>query len=87
MYEAAIESNPEFARGYFYLAKLLMDRGESLGRAEELTRKGLELDPDHESGPLGYYLLADILNRRGRPQEARRALLRARRIQASSSGG
>ena len=44
-WEAAVESNPDFARGYFFLAKLLMDRGGDLGRAEELTRSGLERDP------------------------------------------
>ena len=34
LYEAAIEANPDFYRGYFYLAKLIMDRGGDLQRAE-----------------------------------------------------
>ena len=82
MWEAAIASNPEFARGYFYLAKLLMDQGDDLARAEDLTRQGLAADPEHRSGPLGYFLLADILNRTGRSREANQALAEAQRIQA-----
>ncbi len=81
MWEAAITSNPEFARGYFYLAKLLMDQGDELARAEDLTRQGLAADPEHRSGPLGYFLLADILNRTGRPSEAKQAVAEGQRIQ------
>ena len=82
LWEASIESNPEFVKGYFYLSKLLMDRGGDLGRAEELVRTGIEKDPEHEEGPLGYYVLADILNRTGRVAEAGEAVASGRRIQA-----
>jgi len=82
LWEASIESNPTFAQGYYYLSKLLMDRGGDLARAEELVRKGIEQDPDHEQGPLGYYVLADILNRMGRVAEAREAVDLGQRIQA-----
>jgi arylsulfatase A-like enzyme/Tfp pilus assembly protein PilF len=82
LWEASIESNPEFVQGYYYLSKLLMDRGGDLGRAEELARLGIEKDPDQEQGPLGYYVLADILNRTGRTAEARDAVAAGQRIQA-----
>ena len=81
MWEAAIESNPDFARGYYYLAKLLMDRGEDLARAEELARTGIEKDTNHQGGPLGYFVLADLLNRRGRQAEAQEALAKGRALQ------
>lgn len=90
LYEAALASNPEFIRGYFFLAKLLMDRGGDLKRAEELTREGLARDLDNETGPLGHYLLADILNRTGRQDEAMKAVAQARAIEArqsASTGG
>jgi cytochrome c-type biogenesis protein CcmH/NrfG len=61
-----------------------MDQGVDLHRAEELTRQGLARDPEHRNGPLGYFLLADILNRRGRPDEAQQALAEARRLEAAS---
>jgi arylsulfatase A-like enzyme/Flp pilus assembly protein TadD len=83
-FEAAIEANPNFVIGHYFLAKLLMDRGADLERAEEVVRTGLGKDPQSESGPLGYYVLADILNRQGRGAEARKAVAEGRRIQASS---
>jgi tetratricopeptide (TPR) repeat protein len=81
LWEGAIESNPDFVQGHVYLAKLLMDRGGDLTRAEALVRRGIELDPEEKAGPLGYYLLADILNRTGRSNEAQRAVAEGRRIQ------
>lgn len=82
LWETSIESNPNFVQGYYYLSKLMMDRGEDLGRAEELVRQGISKDQDHKGGPLGYYILADILNRTGRAAEARDAVATGRRIQA-----
>ncbi len=84
-FEAAIEANPEFVIGHYYLAKLLMDRGEDLGRAEEIVRKGLARDPDGGAGPLGYFVLADILNRQGREAEAMAAVEKGRRIQSEGA--
>jgi predicted Zn-dependent protease len=75
-------SNPTFVQGHYYLAKLLMDTGGDLQRAERLAREGIRLDPEHEEGPLGYYVLADLLNRAGRSNEARAAMARGREIQA-----
>jgi len=81
LYEAALVSNPEFVRGYYFLAKLLMDTGGDLARAEDLARTGLKKDPEGQAGPLGYYVLADLLNRQGRREEAARAATAGRRLQ------
>ncbi len=86
-WEAAIAANPDFVVGYFYLAKLLMDRGEELTRAEKLVREGLVRDPEHRTGPLGYYVLADILNRTGESRQAAQAAETGRRIEAEQQGG
>ena len=82
LWQASIDSNPDFARGYFLLAKLLMDEGADLRRAETLARQGLERDPEHRSGPLGYYVLADILSRTGRIAEARQTAAEGKAIEA-----
>jgi len=82
--EASVAANPNFVRGYYYLAKSIMDSAGDLDYAETLVRKGLSLDSDSEAGPLGYFLLADILNRLGRPSEAQQAVERARSVQAQS---
>jgi arylsulfatase A-like enzyme/Tfp pilus assembly protein PilF len=83
LWETAIESNPDFVRGYYYLAKLLMDRGLDLERAEQLTRQGLANDSEHVAGPLGYYILADLLNRQGRQREAQEAVRKGQAIQSA----
>jgi arylsulfatase A-like enzyme/lipopolysaccharide biosynthesis regulator YciM len=82
LWEAAIVSNPEFARGYYYLAKLLMDQGGDLARAEELARRGIAEDPTGQAGPLGYLVLADLLNRTGRLAEAQEVLAKGRALQS-----
>jgi len=88
LYEAALESNPDFVRGYYFLGKLLLDRRTDLARAEALVRTGLEKDPDGQrAGPLGYYVLADILNRANRPSEAAQAVEAGQRIQAAQASG
>jgi arylsulfatase A-like enzyme/Tfp pilus assembly protein PilF len=84
LWEQALASEPDFPRGYFLLAKLLMDRGGDLARAEELLRKGLAIDPEHRAGPLGHYVLADVLNRLGRPAAAAAAVVEGRRIEAQT---
>ena len=77
----SIEINPEFAVGHFFLAKSLVDRNEQLDRAMELARTGIELDPGSDMAPMGHYLLADILTRLGRPQDAQRELASARALE------
>jgi len=82
LWEASIEANPSFVEGHTYLAKSLMDTGGDIERAETLVRQAIEIDPEGETGPLAYYLLADILNRTGRVAEANAAVAQGREIQA-----
>jgi arylsulfatase A-like enzyme/Flp pilus assembly protein TadD len=69
-YRKAIQGNPEFGEGYFYLAKLLLDRGDRFDEAVTLAKKGLDVAPRSEYAPLGHYVLADLYSRMGRPAEA-----------------
>ena len=84
LWEAFLESNPGSVPGRYFLAKLLMDTGGDLARAEKLAREGIALDREHAEGPLGYYVLADLLNRRGRTAEARVAAAKGREIQEAA---
>jgi arylsulfatase A-like enzyme/predicted Zn-dependent protease len=61
----ALQAEPDFPLTYFYLARIYLKRGENLEEAIRLTKKGLELKPDKENAPLGYFLLADLYNRLG----------------------
>jgi arylsulfatase A-like enzyme/cytochrome c-type biogenesis protein CcmH/NrfG len=83
----AIELNPRFAEGYFYLAKLYLDEGRQLDEAISLAQRGLELGGDSEFAPLGHYVLADIYNRRGRAADAAREAARGRALERSRRSG
>jgi tetratricopeptide (TPR) repeat protein len=65
----AIDSNKKFARSYLFLAKAYLDLNENFEEAITLANKGLALEPEAESAPLGHYVLADIYNRLGRTAE------------------
>jgi tetratricopeptide (TPR) repeat protein len=64
--QEAIKYNKKFARSYLFLAKAYLDLNENFDEAISLAKKGLELEPEAESAPLGHYILADIYNRLGR---------------------
>ncbi|MDI6849967.1 MAG: sulfatase-like hydrolase/transferase [Candidatus Saccharicenans sp.] len=63
--QRALQANPDFPLTYFYLARIYLRRGERYQEAIDLVKKGLELKPDRENLPLGYFLLADLYNRLG----------------------
>ena len=77
---AAVEAKPDFAEGYLYLAKALLDRGDLAG-ATAAAKKGLTLKPERGIAPLGHYVLADIYNRQGRDNEAAREVALAERLE------
>ena len=78
----AVKANLKFARGYLFLAKAYLDRNESFDEAIRLALKGLELEPEAESAPLGHYVLADIYNRLGRLSEYRAELEKGQALEA-----
>ena len=76
----AVTANPQFAAGYLYLAKALLDAGD-LDASEEAARKGLAANPERDVAPLGHYVLADVYTRKGREQEAALEAARGRRVE------
>jgi len=62
----AIKTEQGFARAYLFLAKSYLDLNENFEEAIGLAKKGIELEPEGQSAPLGHYVLADIYNRLGR---------------------
>jgi len=79
--KAAIAADPGFAKAYLFLAKAYTDLGENLPEAIELARKGLRLDPEADSAPLGHYVLADIFDRQGRTKDYMEELEKGRRLE------
>lgn len=82
LYKKAVETNPEFAEGFFYLAKALLDEGKALGDAETYARKGLKLDPDGQTSPLGHFVLGGVMMRRGQAADAERELNKGLALEA-----
>ena len=82
--EEAIRANPRFARAYLFLAKAILDRAGDLEEAIRLVRKGLDLEPDSASAPLGHYILADIYDRLGRASEYLAELEKGRALEAAA---
>ena len=82
----AIESNPRFAEGHFYLAKLYLKQNRQLDEAVALAKRGLEIGKQSEFAPLGHYVLADIYSRRGLGVESRREAARGRALEKEAAG-
>ena len=80
-FERALEINPDFAEGHFFLAKALLDANQELDRAADLARTGLSLGPSPAMAPMGHFLLADIYTRQGRSQDAEREVAAARALE------
>jgi arylsulfatase A-like enzyme/Tfp pilus assembly protein PilF len=78
-FQAAITSNPDFAEGHLFLAKLSLDEGR-LDDAIDLARRGIGLKPNAEVAPLGHFVLADAYARRGRSADAEREAAEGRRL-------
>jgi tetratricopeptide (TPR) repeat protein len=67
---------PDFYEVYFYLAKALLDAGDS-GRFQDAiaaAQLGLKMAPASSSAPLGHYTLSDIYRLQGRHADSQREL-------------
>jgi tetratricopeptide (TPR) repeat protein len=80
-FKKEIYADKSFARAYLFLAKAYLDLDENFAEAIQLAKKGLELDPEAESAPLGHYVLADIYYRLGRSAEYAAELEKDRRLE------
>jgi arylsulfatase A-like enzyme/predicted Zn-dependent protease len=79
-FRASIEARPEFAEGYLYLAKALLDLGD-LQAAEQAAKQGLARKAERTIAPLGHYVLADVYSQMGRAPEAAREVQRAQALE------
>ncbi len=48
-----------------------------------LARKGIEVGPDSEYAPLGYYVIADIYSRQGKHAQAEQEAARGRALESA----
>jgi arylsulfatase A-like enzyme/tetratricopeptide (TPR) repeat protein len=82
----SIVSNPYFAEGHIFLAKVYLDAGTNLDEAAELARQGLKLGPHSSVAPLAHYVLADIYSRQGRPADSAREAALGKALEGHDGG-
>lgn len=75
--EEVIRIAPENAEGYLFLARGLLQQSTEMDRILELVKKGIPLAKTSELKALGYFLLADIYNRKRQPEKMEEALKKA----------
>lgn len=80
--QISIEKAPEFGPSFFFLAREELQAG-GLAGAEEIAKRGLQVDPRSEVAPLGHYVLADVYSRRGEPARAEAEARAARTLEAA----
>lgn len=72
-----VDLAPKLAEGRLMLGRGLLDAGASLDEVQAEVEKGLSLAETPELKALGYFLMADIYNRRGDAARMNQALARA----------
>ena len=80
--ETTIELNPRFPTGHLYLANAYLERG-NLERALASASRGMQLSPEPGLAPFGHFILADVYQRLGRPNDAAREMALAQKLQGS----
>jgi len=76
--QKSIWISPYFSGPYILLGRAYMKKGEA-ATAEGMLRRAIEYDPNNKSA---HYLLGQLLQQTGRPEEARRELAIAEKLQA-----
>ena len=73
---------PKLAEGHLMLGRGLLDAGEPLDEVQAEVEEGLSLAETSELKALGYFLLADVYNRRGDAAGMSEALKNANRYKS-----
>jgi arylsulfatase A-like enzyme/Flp pilus assembly protein TadD len=81
LFQDFVRKWPDDSRGYFYLAKALLDVNQDSKAVAELAEKGLSLKPDPEMQIFGYFVLGNAYERLGRTREAQKAFATAEHLE------
>ena len=68
---------PKNPAGYLFLARGLLQENANADEILDMTQQGLSLARTPEYKAMGYFLLADVYNRKNEPQEVKQALAKA----------
>jgi hypothetical protein len=78
---------PKQPEGYLFLARGLLHEAAPLDEVQGLAEKGLSLAKTPDLKALGWFLMADVFNRRHEPENVNRALRNARMQVAANARG
>ena len=81
LFQDFVRKWPADSRGYFYLAKALLDVNQDPAAIAGLVQKGLELEPSADMKIFGYFLLGNAFERLGKTREAQQAFAFAERLE------
>jgi arylsulfatase A-like enzyme/tetratricopeptide (TPR) repeat protein len=77
---------PKQPEGYLLLARGLLQESAPIDEVEALAQKGLALAETSDLKALGWFLMADVFNRKGQPERMSEALRRAQGYAAAATG-
>ncbi|MFB0564690.1 MAG: sulfatase-like hydrolase/transferase [Candidatus Aminicenantaceae bacterium] len=80
-----VKITPKLAEGHLLLARGLLYENVPLDEVQAEVEKGLSLAETDELKALGYFLLADIYNRRQKPEKVNEALKKANAFKSNRS--
>lgn len=83
--QEVVKLTPNLAEGHLLLARGLLYEDVPLDEVQTEVEKGLSLAETNELKALGYFLLADIYNRRKEPEKMNEALKKANAFKSSRS--
>jgi tetratricopeptide (TPR) repeat protein len=79
-----VKLTPKLAEGHLLLARGLLYEDVPLEEVQKEVEQGLSLAETDDLKALGYFLLADIYNRRGEPEKVREALRKANALKSTA---
>jgi|GEM_PF-1527577 len=82
-FQQMLRISPQDPRGYFYLAKSMLDQRQDLNAVFQLAGRGLQLSPDPQMEIFGHYILSEAYEVAGQKQESIKQLQIAQKLEKS----
>jgi arylsulfatase A-like enzyme/Flp pilus assembly protein TadD len=81
-FKTMIQVAPEDSRGYFYLAKTILDSNQNMEAVIQLCLKGFQLNPTPDMQVFGHYILGNAYHLTGRQSESEQQFKLAEKLEA-----
>jgi arylsulfatase A-like enzyme/tetratricopeptide (TPR) repeat protein len=77
---------PKRPEGYLFLARNLLNQSAALDEVQALVERGVALAQAGDVKAFGWFLMADVYNRRHQPDKVQQALRNARSLESAARG-